>query len=386
MIIKRWRRFRRALAPFVLRGHVGHWWVQRKVRMLENAFRAELVRSSAAEALKPRPLMPKVPRPGLHQILLIGDFMWEVNDLVPELAKICEVIAWDLHPALQERPANIDPSEAVLVNIRQRIQSDAAIKPDVVLFYARPSLLSDEVFEVLRDRYSCPLLGMNLDDKFEFLPYGIFADGNDNYQKWAAYFDLNITNGLIASEWYKKRGLPCIYSAQGVHQPPGLSMPNEGNFKYPVSFLGSWKPERQAVIDQLRSAGVEIALFGKGWPNARWVEDTVQIFRTTQINLGIGLASPSLNLTTTKGRDFECPGVGACYLTTYNWELTQHYELGREILCYRDKDELIEMISFYRSRPEDCLRIAQAAWRRCTAEHTWERRFRRVFREVGFEV
>jgi spore maturation protein CgeB len=78
--------------------------------------------------------------------------------------------------------------------------------------------------------------------------------------------------------------------------------------------------------------------------------------------------------------------VGACYLTTYNWELTQHYELGREILCYRDKDELIEMISFYRSRPEDCLRIAQAAWRRCTAEHTWERRFRRVFREVGFEV
>jgi spore maturation protein CgeB len=385
MIKKRWRRLRRAVAPYILRGKIGDWWVQRKIRMLENEFEAELVRASA-EVLKSEASIPKTPKPLLRQILLIGDFMWEANDLVPEFAKICEVTAWDLHPALQKKAAEQEPPEQVVAAIRQQIQQQPTFNPDVILFYARPSLLSEEVFEVLRKRFSCPILGMNLDDKFQFLPYSIFSEGDDNYQKWAAYFDLNITNGLIASEWYKKRGLPCIYSPQGVHQPSGLSMPTDANFKYCVSFLGSWKPERHLVMEQLRKAGIDVALFGKGWPKARWVDDTAQIFRSSQINLGIGLASPSLKLTTTKGRDFECPGVGACYLTTYNWELTQHYELGKEILCYRETTELIEMISFYRSRPEDCLRIAQAAWRRCTAEHTWEQRFRRIFRELGFAV
>jgi hypothetical protein len=65
------------------------------------------------------------------------------------------------------------------------------------------------------------------------------------------------------------------------------------------------------------------------------VENPNSVFRDSQINLGIGFASPSFTLTTVKGRDFECPGVGACYLTTYNWELPLHYELGKEILCYR---------------------------------------------------
>src|SRR5262249_7775585 len=148
----------------------------------------------------------------------------------------------------------------------------------------------------------------------------------------------------------------------------------------------SKKPERVQIINALFKAGVPIKLWGSGWPNSGWVADPNQVFRETQINLGIGFASPSLTLTTLKGRDFECPGVGACYLTTYNWELAAHYELGKEILCYRSLEELIEMHGYYRKRPAECLRIAQAAWRRCTCDHTWEIRFRRIFQEAGFQL
>ncbi|MBV8227752.1 MAG: glycosyltransferase family 1 protein [Verrucomicrobia bacterium] len=114
------------------------------------------------------------------------------------------------------------------------------------------------------------------------------------------------------------------------------------------------------------------------------MSDTNAIFRASQINLGIGLATP--NLVTIKGRDFECPGVGACYLTTYNWELANWWEIGREILCYRNVEELIEIFAWYRNRPEDCLKIARAAWRRSVDEHTWERRFRKMFREIGYDI
>jgi spore maturation protein CgeB len=153
-----------------------------------------------------------------------------------------------------------------------------------------------------------------------------------------------------------------------------------------LSFLGQIKVERKYVVNQLQSAGIHIELFGQGWPGSQWVENPNSVFRDSQINLGIGFASPSFTLTTVKGRDFECPGVGACYLTTYNWELPLHYELGKEILCYRSVEELIEMYSWYSRRPQECLKIAQAAFRRCAAGHTWEKRFRKIFEQTGFSL
>jgi hypothetical protein len=42
------------------------------------------------------------------------------------------------------------------------------------------------------------------------------------------------------------------------------------------------------------------------------------------------------------------------------------------------------MYFWYGRRPEACLKIAQAAWRRAIVEHTWEQRFRKIFQQTGF--
>ena len=369
----------------ILRGPLLDKWVTRRGRQWERAYCARLVQSFSAPATQAVP--PAITAPGpLRQILLIADCMWEQSGLVPEFARIAETRLLDLRPELKKKPEEQSLAETVVRAVRQFADSQDQWSPDVILFYARPLLLSEEVFHVLRRRWQCPLLGMNLDDKLQFFRYGIFAAGDDNYGDWARRFDLNITNCLPATEWYRQRGLPCIYSPSGVHRPPHLTEPTAVDFKYEFGFLGSKKPERKVIIEQLQRARIPLQLFGAGWPNTQWVDDHNAVFRSTQINLGIGFASPSLTLTTVKGRDFECPGVGACYLTTYNWELPLHYDLGREILCYRSVEELIEIYAYYRRRPQECLKIAQAAWRRCSAEHTWEKRFRRIFRHVGFKV
>ncbi|MGH7953830.1 MAG: glycosyltransferase family protein, partial [Limisphaerales bacterium] len=370
----------------LLRGPLLKVWIARKARKLDRAYCAELVRASALENPATTPNTSLVTGVPLRTILFIADCMWELNDLVPELRKIAAVSVLDLHLALNKKPSNQTDREAVTAAIRDFAAAQKNLAPDVVFFYARPAILSEATFEVLRRTWHCPLFGMSLDDKMEFLPYGIFSSGNDNYQHWAAKFDLNLTNCLAAVEWYQQRGLPCLYSPQGVHLTDDLSLPASADFKYEFSFLGSRKPEREIIINELLRFGIPIKLFGSGWPNGQWVDNPNAIYRGTQINLGIGLASPSLTLTTVKGRDFECPGVGACYLTTYNWELADFYELGREILCYRSVEELIEMHAFYRKRPEECLKIAQAAWRRCVAEHTWEQRFRKIFQQTGFKL
>ena len=376
---------RQILRRTLLRGPVYDAWASRRGRQLEAAYCARLIQSASA-APAPKRASTTSPPDTLRRILLIADCMWEQQDLVPELARIAETRCLDLRPPLLVRPPHESPPDVAVRAARDFASQAAGFQPDVVLFYARPQLLSEEVFATLRREWHCPLLGMNLDDKTQFFPYGILADQNDNYARWAGKFDLNITNCLPATDWYRAQGCPVIYSPQGVHRSADLTLPDSADFQHEFSFLGTNRLERARLMDQLVGRGIPVKLFGAGWAGSQWVENANAVFRGSQINLGIGFATPSSTLTNLKGRDFECPGVGACYLTTYNWELPLHYELGKEILCYRSLEELIELYSYYRRRPGECLKIAQAAWRRSGAHHTWEARFRRVFREVGFQV
>lgn len=372
------------LKRLILRGTLLDWWVARRARQWERSYVNQLVEAAAQPLPTSNPSF-KTSAP-LRRMVFIADCMWEQNDLVPELQSIAEVVLLDLRPELRANDGRMPLSEVVSRTVGEFVKGQGRIEPDLVFFYARPALLSSAVFDSLRGAWKCPLFGMNLDDKIQFFHYGIFSSSDDNYEAWARKFDLNLTNCLPAMDWYRERGLPCLYAPQGVHRTADLQEPTSAKFKYEFTFLGSNKPERKAIVEQLLTAGVPIQLFGSGWPNTQWVDSPNAVYRGSQMNLGIGFASPSTTLTTVKGRDFECPGVGACYVTSYNWELPQFYELGKEILCYRSLEELVEMYSWYRQRPEECLKIAQAAWRRCTNEHTWEKRFRKVFSEAGFRL
>ena len=227
---------------------------------------------------------------------------------------------------------------------------------------------------------------MNLDDKTTFFDYGVFSAGNDNYRRWVGKFDLNLTSTLGAVDWYREAGGACLYSPAGVNLPDDFPSPRlDTQFQYVLSFVGSARLERQAFINQLHTFNVPINVFGGGWPEGGWTQNPRTIYRSSQMNLGIGFSTATQAQTSLKARDFECPGVGACYVTTYNWELVNHYELGKEILCYRTVEELVEIFAYYRQRPQHCLKIAQAAFRRARAEHTWRKRFENIFRELGLK-
>jgi hypothetical protein len=376
-------RLKRRFSRLVLRGPLLDRWITRKVRRLEHSYTCELLRASAGRKSQARP-----PALGagtsVRRLLFISDILWEDKEIVPELQKICPVETLNLRPILRAAADGRPPREVVVAALRDWIAGHAAYEPDVILFYARGSLLSEEAFDLLRQRWKCPLLGMNLDEKTEFLPYRIFSHGNDGYREWARKFDLNLSNVRAVIDWYTDHGLPVYYMAEGYHpkfaEAPPAATPS---YQYEMSFVGSKRPERETLMRRLESLGLPIQPLGYGWPDSSGAAQPEKIYRASMMNLGIGFASPSLTLTTVKTRDFECPGAGACYVTTWNWELALHYDIGREILCYRSDEELAEMFSFYRRRPEECARIAQAAWRRCLAEHTWEKRFRDLFHEVG---
>lgn len=381
--MKRRAHLRDGLKKLLLRGPILDLWVRRKSHRLENEF---VRRFLEAQKTNPTPARPvSTPRPAPRVIAFIADCMWELDNLVPELAKIAETKVLDLRPLLRATSTH-NPKDVTMRAIEKFIRT-TSVEPDVIFFYARPSLLSDGVFDAIRRHWKAPLLGMNLDDKSQFFDYGIFHAGDDDYQYWAKFFDLTLSSSLALSECYRSRGLPVYYCPAGCRPSAKTLMPpTSAAFKYQFTFLGSRKPERAEIVDRLIAHGISIDLFGTGWPGTGWVEAPDLLFRQSQLNLGFGFLSANAVLTNLKARDFECPGAGACYITTYNWELPNFYEIGREILCYRSVEELIEMHVYYSKRPEICLQIAQAAHRRCMSEHTWEQRLRAALRYIGFKV
>ncbi|MEI9998382.1 MAG: glycosyltransferase [Verrucomicrobiota bacterium] len=53
------------------------------------------------------------------------------------------------------------------------------------------------------------------------------------------------------------------------------------------------------------------------------------------------------------------------------------FDIGREILCYRNADDLAELLYYYQARPDECAKIAKAGFERAR-DYTWEKRFRKV--------
>ncbi len=377
------QKLRRWLKQLLLRGAVLRWWAARRFRQADAIYLRELVRVSREPLPSLVPVRLKHGRP-IANFTLIGDFLWEADELVPELQRFLEVQTCNLRPVLRDAPRDEDPAVTTVRAVREFLADSTLVEPDILMLYARPGLLSDEVFSVLRARWSCPIIGMNLDEKIESLPEQAFAENHGGYARWVPFFDINLTNALAVTDWYRARGQPVIYFPHGFKrpkEPPPAVCPR---YEYELSFLGAQKSDRERVARELHEAGLPLKLFGRGWPGSGWIDDPVAIFRRSQINLGFGFATSAL--TNLKGRDFECTGAGGCYLTTYNWELAPFFENGKEILLYREVPELIEIFSYYRRRPEACATIAQAAYTRSLREHTWERRFRDLFQQLGLRA
>ena len=85
-------------------------------------------------------------------------------------------------------------------------------------------------------------------------------------------------------------------------------------------------------------------------------------------------------------REFEAPMSGALYCTGYSDELSEMFEPDKEVLVYKNQHELLEKVTFYLEHPEEAERIRQAGYVRALSEHTYQQRFKNLFRVVGLEL
>lgn len=219
---------------------------------------------------------------------------------------------------------------------------------------------------------------------------------------WARNFDFFTTPDIYGERRYAAQGLP-----NAIHFPFGC---NEKLYckmdvpkRYDVSFVGGWSPYRVWLVQYLRKAGVNVHATGHGWPGGKIEhEEMVQVFNESRLNLNISnsaswdarflfsspralvnrIRSPK-SIEQLKARHFEINGCGAFQLSYYVEGLETYYEIGKEVAIYVDPDDLLAKVRLYLADNELRESIAQAGYRRTLAEHTFAKRFKKVFVQMG---
>jgi hypothetical protein len=327
---------------------------------------------------------------GVHTFALIPQFSWH-RHLLPDLRELGPVTLFDYvaegySPDIFYGPGRWSPErmqlrkEMVQKVIPRFRQAHRAMSVDWVLCYGGGQDISASAIRQIVDEYGIPAVNMTFDDKQGWAGAHC-GERHTGARDLTSEFDAFFTSARVACEWHAIEGGRAIYLPEGFnnsHFHPRLVTKD-----IDVSFVGVSYGFRQGVIRFLHRHGVQVQAFGTGWPNG-FTNDPVEIFNRSVINLGMGGIGYSERLTNVKGRDFEIPGTGGgVYLTSFNPDLAQHFVVGEEILCYRNRDEMLELIRHYLQHRDESERIAQRGRARAMREHRWIHRYERMAEIVG---
>lgn len=84
----------------------------------------------------------------------------------------------------------------------------------------------------------------------------------------------------------------------------------------------------------------------------------------------------------TNMRTFECAGYGIPQVVEHREQIEAYFEPGKEILCFRDEEEMMEQIRALLRDPMRASRMAEAARSRALAEHTYRHRVETILRDL----
>jgi hypothetical protein len=145
-----------------------------------------------------------------------------------------------------------------------------------------------------------------------------------------------------------------------------------------VLFVGAKIADRDIFINYLKNDGINIRVYGKGW-NAGTLssEKMVMAYNSSKISLNFVKTIDDSGKVQLKGRLFEIIMAGGFVLSEHNDELSDYFEIGREIDTFRSPRELLDKVRFYLEnsdlRNEMAQRASAKAEKRYSFEFNWLR-------------
>ncbi len=251
----------------------------------------------------------------------------------------------------------------------------------------------------------------------------------------APVYDYCLVPEKFRIEDYRRVGANPIYCQEAAN--PNIYKPYDVPVEYDVTFVGTKYGDRPDYIGYLHDQGIDVRVWGSNWrPDLQYLrrdrpyslraaahiahrlmtidgwqaltrrlwrqeveipleiagpplsdEELIKMYSRSKISLGFSRVGEKheteIPIQQIRLRDFEAPMSGAFYMVEYMEELEEFFNIDKEIVCYYDKADLADKIKYYLSHDSEREEIRQAGYQRAKNDHSWQKRFTDVFKQVG---
>jgi spore maturation protein CgeB len=197
-------------------------------------------------------------------------------------------------------------------------------------------------------------------------------------------FDLIITSFPHYVKLFKKMGIKSEYQKLAF-EPRILKQIGKQKRIYDVTFVGSFTPYHQKgskVLEEV-AQNIPVHVWGQGieflsplsslrknYHGEAWGLDMYEIFAKSKIviNRHISVAKRYANNT----RMFEATGMGALLITDNKENLNDIFIVGKEIVAYRNLQDLVKKIVFYLKNEGEREKIAELGQMKTMNDHSYK--------------
>ena len=124
----------------------------------------------------------------------------------------------------------------------------------------------------------------------------------------------------------------------------------------------------------IANADISLKKFYKG---VVYAETLVKVFKSAKIVINI---HRDFEIRGGNYRLFEIPACGAFQLVDEKKDIGKYFEIGKEIVTYKDEDDLKKKVKYYLEHPEEREAIARAGYQRVKKNHTLTDRMKRILK------
>jgi spore maturation protein CgeB len=285
-------------------------------------------------------------------------------------------------------PRVISPYDLKAVKISSDRAVNAALlkqvsgfRPDVLLVLLGENI-SAQTLDAVRKEFRSATVNWMLDTLL--LPYraGLLRQEGAGYDFLFMVDDRAIL-GAVHVPVPRIYTLPVAFQPE-VHRSRELTGKEKEYYGSDIAFVGTMTPVRQRFLEAL--AGFDLKIWGrwekespllKGCYRKRdiYADEAAKVYAASRIVIDIhgqwNLAPVVYNVTP---RVFEVPACGGFLVTTPSVQLERLYEIGREMVVFRDTQDLKKKISYYLEHPDERNEIAGRAAVKARSRDTYAQR------------
>ena len=261
-------------------------------------------------------------------------------------------------------------------------------KPDLI-FIIKGDFVFPATLKKIKELFSCPVAGYVWDEPFYTHNNNQDDYRKANFKKGLPWYDHIFVFDTFYIDEIKRQG------AKEVKYLPLATNPDRYSeitvtdqdrcvYNYDVCFIGMPCENRVEIFENLRE--YKLGVFGDQWDTyfmlkgmktppyykGKATGETVnKIYLSSKIVLNIHHPQSIEGLNT---RTFDIPAWGAFQMVDYKKNVANHFEIDKEIVTFKDINELKNKIDFYLKNDELRKTISARGKQKVSSEHTWVHR------------